>query len=286
MSNKPAHQHDVSQPQIMGILNVTPDSFSDGGLWLEPEKAVAHARKMLAEGAVIIDIGGESTRPGAEPVSVDEECARVLPVIAAIVEQIPEAVISVDTSKAQVMRAAAGAGAQIINDVNALRAEGALAAAVSSGCRVCLMHMQGEPRSMQAAPHYENVVSDIRMFLQERIDACLAAGMDRTKIMIDPGFGFGKTLQHNLDLLQHLDALQTLGYPVLVGLSRKSMFARIIPALAEQTADRRVYAGVAAAILAVQKGAHIIRTHDVAATRDALAVLQAVQQSVGLDTVK
>ena len=269
-------QLDLSQVAIMGILNVTPDSFSDGGLWLNPDKAIEHAKYMHEQGAAIIDIGGESTRPGAEPISTDEQCQRVIPVIEALAKHLPEAILSIDTSDAEVMRAAATAGVHLINDVNALRADGAVQVAAESDCAVCIMHMQGQPRSMQQHPTYTDVVTEVSDFLEQRVEACLAAGIRPEKIIIDPGFGFGKSLQHNLDLLKNLTQLNVSEYPVLVGLSRKSMFTKLVPALSDQAAAARVYASTAATVVAVQNGASIIRTHDIAATRDALAVLAAL----------
>lgn len=260
----------LDRPLVMGIVNVTPDSFSDGGRHLLRDAAVAHARQLLAEGADMLDIGGESTRPGAQPVSAQDELARVLPVIEALrSDNVP---LSIDTWKPEVMRAAIAAGASMVNDINALQAPGALQAVADSEAAVCLMHMQGEPQTMQQAPHYERVVEEVRAHLQHRIEAIEAAGIARNRIVIDPGFGFGKTLAHNLDLLRHLDALAALGVPVLAGLSRKSMLG----AITGQPVENRVHASVAAALLAVQRGARIVRVHDVQATVDALKVWQAV----------
>ena len=253
--------------RIMGILNVTPDSFSDGGRFERPDAALARARTMRDEGATIIDVGGESTRPGAQPVAAAGELERVIPVIEAIEGELAIA-ISIDTSKPEVMQAAVGAGATMINDIMALRVEGAVETARDLQVPVCLMHMQGLPRTMQADPRYEDVVSEVRDFLLRRIDACVAAGMDESKIIIDPGFGFGKTLQHNLTLLAHLDVFVDTGYPVLTGLSRKSMIA----AMLDRAGDRRVAASAALALIAVQKGAAVVRVHDVAETSDALNV--------------
>lgn len=266
-------QLDLSSPQVMGILNVTPDSFSDGGDFFSPQKAIDHAQHMVAEGAAVIDIGGESTRPGAEPVSASEEIDRVVPVIEAL-RDLPVPV-SIDTSKPEVMHAAVKAGAGMINDVCALRAEGALDTAAELKVPVCLMHMQGEPRSMQQHPQYDNVVADIKQFLLERADKCEQAGIARNQIIIDPGFGFGKTLQHNLSLLRHLDEFVTTGLPVLAGISRKSMLGAILDAGPEE----RVFGSVAAAVIAAMKGAIILRVHDVAATRQALMVCQAAVAS-------
>lgn len=258
----------------MGILNITPDSFSDGGVFLSPVKAVAHARHMVAAGADVIDVGGESTRPGACAVSVQEELDRVLPVIEAL-RSVLDVPVSIDTSKPEVMRAAVQAGAGLINDVMALRAPGAMEAAVELGVPVCLMHMRGEPRSMQDAPHYADVVGEVREFLAARIQACVAAGMAVQRIIVDPGFGFGKTLAHNCALLRQLATLRTLGVPVLVGLSRKSMIGQALGLPLAQ----RLYASLALAAVAVQNGARIIRTHDVEASRDVVRMVEAVQNS-------
>jgi dihydropteroate synthase len=265
---------DLSRPVVMGILNVTPDSFSDGGRFLGREQAMAQARRMADEGAAIIDVGGESTRPGAAPVSADEELARVLPLVEAITAELP-VVISVDTSKPEVMRAAARAGAGLINDVYALRAEGALEAAAGLRMPVCLMHMQGEPRTMQREPHYTDVVRDVHQFLDQRIAACLAAGIPRHRLIADPGFGFGKTLAHNLSLLKHLDKFRDLAVPLLAGLSRKSMIGAVLDA----PPDRRLSGSVAAALIAALKGAAILRVHDVKATVDALKLAGAVENA-------
>jgi dihydropteroate synthase len=262
---------DLARAAIMGVLNVTPDSFSDGGFFLSKDKAVAHARQMAAAGADILDIGGESTRPGAQAVSVQQELDRVLPVIEAIRAAI-DLPVSIDTSRPEVMRAAVAAGAGLINDVRGLRAPGALAAARDLAVPVCLMHMQGEPRSMQQHPVYANVVTDVRDFLEARIDACVAAGMARERLLIDPGFGFGKTAAHNLELLRRLGELRALGRPVVAGLSRKSM----IGALLNLPVDERLHASVALALIAVQNGASIVRVHDVRATRDAIRMLEIV----------
>ncbi len=255
----------------MGILNITPDSFSDGGFFLSKDKAVAHARQMAAAGADILDIGGESTRPGAQAVSVQQELDRVLPVIEAIHAAV-ELPVSIDTSKPEVMRAAVAAGAGLINDVRGLREPGALDAARDLAVPVCLMHMQGEPRSMQQDPVYTNVVTDVRDFLKARIAACVAAGVARERLLIDPGFGFGKTAAHNLELLRRLGELRALGLPVVAGLSRKSM----IGALLNLPVDERLHASVALALIAVQNGASIVRVHDVRATRDAIRMLEIV----------
>jgi dihydropteroate synthase len=261
----------AGRPLIMGIVNVTPDSFSDGGLYISAENALHHALQLIEQGADLIDIGGESTRPGSNQVSVDEEMLRIMPIVEALVERnVP---VSVDTSKPEVMRAAIAAGAAMINDVNALRAEGALEAVAAGGAAACLMHMQGEPRSMQAQPHYKDVVAEVKDFLRQRLDAAAAAGIPRERLVIDPGFGFGKTLKHNIELLRHLERFTDMNVPLLVGLSRKSMLGKIT---GNEVGDR-VHASVAAALLAVAKGASIVRVHDVKATRDALAVYNAVQ---------
>jgi len=262
---------DLSTPIVMGVLNVTPDSFSDGGRFLAAEAAVEHALRMVEEGAAIVDIGGESTRPGADPVPADEELRRVLPVIEHL-RRATSVVISVDTSKPEVIRGAAAAGAGLINDVRALREPGALEAAAASECAVCLMHMQGDPRTMQQAPSYVDVVREVKAFLDERAQSCRAAGMSSDRIAIDPGFGFGKTLEHNLELLRRLGELTAGGPPLLVGLSRKSMVGK----LTGRGAGERVYGSVALAVIAALNGARIIRAHDVAATVDALRTVAAV----------
>lgn len=262
---------DLSIPRIMGILNVTPDSFSDGGRFIERERAVEQALAMVEAGADIIDIGGESTRPGAQPVSAVEELRRILPIIETLAPELAVP-ISVDTSKPEVMVAAAGAGAGLINDVYALRLPGAVEAAADTGLPVCLMHMQGKPRTMQAAPHYEDVVADVRIFLETRARACMDAGIARERIVVDPGFGFGKNLTHNVTLLGNMRAITGLGFPVLVGLSRKS----IIGDLTGAPVDGRVAGSVAAALIAAERGASILRVHDVREMKDALRVLEAV----------
>jgi dihydropteroate synthase len=264
----------LERPVVMGVLNVTPDSFSDGGRFVRLDAAVARGVEMAEKGAAIIDVGGESTRPGAQPVSLDEELRRVIPVVARLRSR-TQAILSVDTSKPEVMHAAAAAGAAMINDVRALREPGALEAAVMSGCAVCLMHMLGEPRTMQDSPTYQDVVAEVRWFLKDRVDACLAAGLPAERIVLDPGFGFGKTLQQNLELLRHLSELSLSGLPILAGLSRKSM----VGALTGRPADERVHGSVALAVVAALNGARILRVHDVAATVDALKVAAAVQDS-------
>jgi dihydropteroate synthase len=256
----------------MGIVNVTPDSFSDGGRLIDAQAAIRHAFELQEAGADILDVGGESTRPGAAAVPVDEEIRRVLPVIDALAGR--GCVVSIDTMKPEVMRAALDSGAAMVNDVMALRAPGALEAVASSAAAVCLMHMQGEPQSMQQAPRYGDVVEEVRQFLKERIDACEAAGIGRERLVIDPGFGFGKTLAHNLTLLKHLDRLAELGVPVLAGLSRKSMLGT----LTGSSVEEREFAGVAAHLVAVARGARLLRVHNVAAMRDALAIWNAVEE--------
>jgi dihydropteroate synthase len=260
----------LARPLIMGVINVTPDSFSDGGLYLSAAAAVAHARQLIAEGADLLDIGGESTRPGAAPVTLEEERRRVLPVLEALADAgVP---LSVDTQKPELMRVAAAAGAAMINDVNGFQAPGALAAVAGSNCAICIMHKQGDPQNMQQSPQYADVVMEIRDYLRQRITAAEQAGIARSRIVVDPGFGFGKTLDHNLELLRRLDEIAVPGVPVLAGLSRKSM----IGTLTGRDAGDRLAGSVAAALFAVQRGAAIVRVHDVAATRDALAVWKAV----------
>ncbi|MGH8218275.1 MAG: dihydropteroate synthase [Steroidobacteraceae bacterium] len=256
----------------MGVLNVTPDSFSEGGRFLDPGRAVEHGVRMAAEGAAIIDVGGESTRPGAGAISAEEEIERVLPVIEQLAPRV-EAIVSVDTSKPEVMRAAAAAGAGLINDVRALTAPGALETAAATGCAVCLMHMRGEPATMQADPSYVDVASEVKAFLLGRAERCFASGIDAERLAIDPGFGFGKTLAHNLELLRSLPELAATGLPVLVGLSRKSSLG----ALTGRPASERLAGSLALAALAVFNGARIVRAHDVAPTVDAVRVASAVR---------
>ncbi len=265
----------LDRPRIMAIVNVTPDSFSDGGEHFDAAAAIAHGLMLAGQGADILDVGGESTRPGADEVPVDEELRRVIPVIEALVRD-SDCIVSVDTGKPEVMRAAIAAGAGMVNDIRALRSEGALAVVADSGAAVCLMHMQGEPRSMQDAPHYDDVIGEIHRFLAERIFACEMAGIDRKRLVIDPGFGFGKTLAHNLTLLAGLDRFADLDVPVLAGLSRKRMIGTVT---GREATGERVYGSVAAAVLAAQRGAAILRVHDVAATRDALAIGSAVSEA-------
>jgi len=254
----------------MGILNVTPDSFSDGGRHFDRERALDHAHAMLADGADLIDVGGESTRPRAAGVDVTDELARVIPVVATLAAE--GALVSIDTMKPQVMREAVAAGAAMINDVNALRAPGAIEAAASTQAAICLMHMRGTPATMQEQPHYDDVVAEVRAFLLERARACADAGIERDRIVVDPGFGFGKTLAHNLRLLDALSAIADAGYPVLAGLSRKSSLG----AITGRGAGERAAASIAAALVAVARGASIVRVHDVRDTVDALAVWRAV----------
>ncbi len=263
-------------PAVMGILNVTPDSFSDGGRFDDPGSARRQAAEMASEGAAIIDIGGESTRPGARGIGVQEELDRVIPVIEAV-RSVTDVPVSVDTSKAVVMREAVAAGAIMINDVYALRSDGALQAAVDLQVPVCLMHMQGEPRTMQADPSYGDVVADVLAFLEERVAACVSAGLTEDLVVVDPGFGFGKTPGHNVELLANLRQLRARGRPVLFGASRKSTLGE----LTGRDVHERVAASIAAAVIAVMNGADIVRVHDVGATVDALRVAQAVIEAGG-----
>jgi dihydropteroate synthase len=261
----------LARPLIMGVVNVTPDSFSDGGQFHSAQAAVAQAGRLIEEGADILDIGGESTRPGATPVPLGEELARVMPVLEALRgSPVP---ISVDTYKPEVMRAAVAAGASMINDVSALEATGALEAIAQSRAAVCLMHKRGDPRTMQASPEYDDVVAEVKEYLRQRLDAANQAGIGRERIVIDPGFGFGKTTAHNLRLLRELPALKALGAPILAGLSRKSVLGQIT----RKPVGERMYSSIAAALIAVLKGATIVRVHDVAATRDALETWRAVE---------
>ena len=263
----------LSRPLVMGIVNVTPDSFSDGGNFLDPQLAAAHARRLIDEGADILDIGGESTRPGARQVPVDDELARVIPVVAALANAgVP---VSVDTSKPEVMRAALAAGASMINDITALESNGALGLMATSDCAVCLMHMQNNPTTMQQEPVYQDVVAEVKAYLASRIEFAIAAGVARNRIVIDPGFGFGKNAAHNFSLLRDLREFAALGVPVLAGLSRKSSIGLVT----RRAVGERSYGSVAAALLAVERGADIVRVHDVAATRDALAVYAAMQDA-------
>lgn len=269
------YQLNLNRPHVMGIVNVTPDSFSDGGKFSSTDLAVAHGLQLISEGADILDIGGESTRPGATPVSLEEELSRVIPLIQALsaVSTVP---LSIDTYKPEVMRAAIAAGVDIVNDVRALQEgfgqDNALEVVADSGVGVCLMHMQGTPQTMQLNPVYDNVVSDVKNFLTDRLHAALARGIARERILLDPGFGFGKTTAHNIMLIQHLDSLINIGQPLLVGLSRKAVLGKITGGDEQQ----RLYAGIAASVVSVMKGAKIVRVHDVKATVDALKVVTAV----------
>ncbi len=267
---------DLSQPAVMGVLNVTPDSFSDGGRFQAPEAALAQARQMAADGAAIIDIGGESTRPGAEPVPEQQELDRVLPVLEALAGEV-DAVVSVDTSSPVVMREAARAGAGLINDVRALRREGAVEAAAETGLAVCLMHMQGEPPTMQDNPQYTDVVAEVRAFLSKRMEACQNAGIPKEKLVLDPGLGFGKTDAHNLGLLARLNELAPGDQPLLVGFSRKGTLGRLL----DRGVEERLPGSLAVAVLAVERGARIVRAHDVGETWDVLRVTQAVREKKG-----
>ncbi|MEQ4988294.1 dihydropteroate synthase [Proteus sp. fly-1089] len=260
----------LSTPQVMGILNVTPDSFSDGGTHNSLNDAVNHAAKLIAEGASIIDIGGESTRPGANDVSIDEELQRVVPVVEAIRQRF-DVWISVDTSKAQVITESANVGASIINDIRSLQEPRALEAAAKTGLPVCIMHMQGDPKTMQQSPHYENVMIDVDCFLRENIQRCVDAGIEKNQIILDPGFGFGKNLAHNYQLLAHLSELHHFGLPILAGMSRKSMVGQLLNVPPQE----RVAGSVACAVIAAMLGAQIIRVHDVKETVDAMKVVQA-----------
>ncbi|HEX7025878.1 MAG TPA: dihydropteroate synthase [Gammaproteobacteria bacterium] len=266
---------DLSTPRVMGILNLTPDSFSDGGRFNSLDAALRHAEAMVAEGADLIDVGGVSTRPGAAAVTTAEELDRVIPVIEKLAACIP-VTVSIDTSKPEVMREAVKAGAGLINDIQALQAEGALEAAADMGVPVCLMHMQGEPRTMQIEPRYMDVVTEVREFLVNRAAACVAAGIPRHRLLIDPGFGFGKTLEHNLELLRKLPVLVGTGLPVLVGLSRKSMIGRLLGGDTPVPVQERLYGSLAANVVAVRGGARILRVHDVKPTVEALRIVAAL----------
>lgn len=265
-------QLNLTTPCVMGIVNVTPDSFSDGGKFASSSLAIAHALKLVDEEAAILDIGGESTRPNANPVSLQEELDRVIPVIESLVGQI-NIPISIDTYKPQVMQAAIAAGASIVNDVRALQEEGALEIVAKSDVGVCLMHMQGTPQTMQINPEYQDVVSEVKAFLQERLQATTHMGCRASRILLDPGFGFGKTRAHNITLIQELDSFASLGQPLLVGLSRKSVLGQMTGG----DVDARLYASVAASVISAMKGAKILRVHDVKATVEALKVVNAIQ---------
>jgi len=262
---------DLSTPKVMGILNVTPDSFSDGGAFNLQDNGLAQANLMLSEGADIIDIGGESTRPGAQEVSVQQELDRVIPVIESIYQRF-DTVISIDTSKSQVMTEAVNAGASLINDVRALQADDSLSAAVKAGVPVCLMHMQGQPRVMQQNPSYDDVVKDVMTFLRERICVCIEAGISQEQIIVDPGFGFGKSLEHNYQILANLDEFHKLNVPVLAGMSRKSMIGKLL----HREIAERLAGSIALATVAAQKGAQIIRVHDVKETVDAVKIINMI----------
>ena len=273
-----ARSLDLSVPRVMGVMNLTPDSFSDGGrLWLDGrpdlDRLLRRAERMHADGADILDLGGESTRPGAAPVSVQEECDRVLPAVEAISTRL-DVILSVDTSTPELISAAASAGAGLINDVRSLSRPGAMDAAAATGLPVCLMHMRGEPGTMQKEPVYRDVCGDVRDFLLERLSACVSAGIPRQNLLLDPGFGFGKTLEHNLALFRGLPELVALGCPVLIGVSRKSMIGRILG----RDNRQRLAGGLALATLAASEGVAIVRTHDVRATRDVLAMVAAVRR--------
>lgn len=264
---------DLSTPHVMGIVNVTPDSFSDGGRFFSVDKALEQARKLVADGATIIDIGGESTRPGSAIVPAEEEIRRVVPAIEAIRSEL-DVVISIDTMKTEVMRAAVAAGAGLINDINALRSDGALQAAAELDVPVCLMHMQGTPQTMQQQPHYDDVVAEVYAFLQQRVAACEAAGISRDKLILDPGFGFGKKAKHNLLLMKHLSTFTATDLPVLIGVSRKS----IIGAMLNVSVEERLAGSLALASVAVWQGAKIIRSHDVRETVQAIQLCQHIMQ--------
>lgn len=265
-------QLDLSTPKVMGIVNVTPDSFSDGGKFTQLDLAIEHALHLVEEGAAVLDIGGESTRPNATPVPLDEELKRVVPVIEALVASSVNVPISIDTYKPQVMQAALDAGASIVNDVRALQEDGALEVVANSSAGVCLMHMQGMPQTMQENPHYDDVVHEVQAFLQARRDLCMQAGIAQHRIMLDPGFGFGKTRAHNIALAKSLDQLTALNCPLLVGLSRKSVLGQ----MTGNDVDARLHASVAAAVISASKGANLLRVHDVKATVEALKVVSAL----------
>jgi dihydropteroate synthase len=265
---------DLSTPVVMGVLNVTPDSFSDGGNFLDPARAIDRAAQMVFEGAGIIDVGGESTRPGAVPVGIAEELQRVVPVIEAICKR-HDVLVSVDTSKPEVMRAAVAAGAGLINDVRALTEPGALQAAADADVAVCLMHMRGQPANMQTAPNYDDVLKEVGDYLRARVQTCMQAGIALERLVIDPGIGFGKSLEHNLALLAHLPTLQTLQLPLLIGVSRKSLIGAVLG----QPVTQRTHGGLALAAAATLAGAQIIRTHDVAATHDVVRMAHVLRQA-------
>jgi dihydropteroate synthase len=269
-------QLDLTTPRVMGIVNVTPDSFSDGGKFSATNLAVEHALKLAEEGADILDIGGESTRPNATPVSLQEELDRVIPVIEALIKQV-NIPLSIDTYKPAVMQAAIAAGASMVNDVRALQQDGALEVVANSNAGVCLMHMQGTPQTMQNNPHYNDVVNDVKAFLVARLQASIHAGVSAGRILLDPGFGFGKTREHNITLLQNLESFADLGQPLLVGLSRKSVLGQ----MTGNDVDARLHASIAASVLSAMKGARILRVHDVKATVEALKVVEAINECKG-----
>jgi dihydropteroate synthase len=271
-------QLDLTTPRVMGIVNVTPDSFSDGGKFSSANLAIEHALKLVQEGAAILDIGGESTRPNAVPVSLQQELDRVIPVIEVLAKQV-NIPISIDTYKPQVMQAAIAAGASIVNDVRALQEAGALEVVANANVGMCLMHMQGTPQTMQQNPHYNNVVEDVKAFLKARLQASIHAGCRASQIVLDPGFGFGKTREHNITLIRELDSFAALGQPLLVGLSRKSVLGQVTG----NDVDARLYASVAASVIASMKGAKILRVHDVKATVEALKVVAALQNNLAAD---
>jgi dihydropteroate synthase len=262
----------LNRPLVMGIVNVTPDSFSDGGKFSCADLAIEHALKLISEGADILDVGGESTRPGADPVSLDEELNRVIPVIEAL-NKVCTVPISIDTYKPEVMRQAIAAGADIVNDVRALQVPNALEIVAQTNVGLCLMHMQGTPQTMQLEPHYVNVVAEVKQFLNERLNIAIAHGIAKNRILLDPGFGFGKTRAHNIELIQHLESFASLMQPILVGLSRKSVLGQ----MTGNDVDARLYASVAASVISAMKGAKILRVHDVKATVEALKMVTAIQ---------
>ncbi len=266
------HRLDLSTPHVMGILNITPDSFSDGGQYNSLDAALRRAEAMLKAGASILDVGGESTRPGAQAVTVEQELERVAPLVEVLVQNF-DCIVSVDSSTPEVMKETAALGAGLLNDVRALQRQGALQAAAQTGLPVCLMHMRGEPQTMQEAPHYDDVAAEVAFFLQQRVQACEAAGIRREQIVLDPGFGFAKTLAHNLELFHRLPELHALELPLMVGVSRKSMIGGVLG----KPVGQRVYGSVALAVMALERGAKIIRVHDVEQTMDALKLFQAVQ---------
>ena len=266
-------QLNLNRPHVMGIVNVTPDSFSDGGKFAQKNRAIDHALTLIEEGADILDIGGESTRPNATPVSLQEELDRVIPVIEGLTGQI-NIPISIDTYKPQVMQAAISAGASIVNDIRALQESRALEIVAASDLGVCLMHMQGMPQTMQVNPQYADVLAEVKMFLQQRLQECESAGVARSRVVLDPGFGFGKTRAHNITLIQHLASFSSLGQPLLVGLSRKSVLGQ----MTGNDVDARLYASIAASVISAMVGANIMRVHDVKATVEALKIVTAIQQ--------